>query len=216
VTFSEPVDSATAGAPGNYLVYETSYPLNAVIADAAERQGDSVTVLLVLDRGIGEGYSLAVSLVTDLSCRRNVIESMSTIAITDEYTGDDDLVRSFPGALRQNYPNPFNPSTVISFVVPGTLPGAGTGRSTAGKGAGLMSAAVEAASAGATVHVLLSVYDVSGRLVRTLVDGDLTPGVHDVPWNGVNELGAKVSSGVYFYRITSGRWSETKKMVLLK
>jgi hypothetical protein len=89
--------------------------------------------------------------------------------------------------LRQNVPNPFNPATVIEYDVP------------AGGG-----------------HVSLRVYDVAGRLVATLVDGDQTPGVKSVLWNGYNNNGTGVASGVYFYRLTAPGYDQTRKMLLMK
>jgi hypothetical protein len=94
---------------------------------------------------------------------------------------------SYRFALRQNVPNPFNPSTKISYELP-----------------------VRAA-------VVLSVYDVDGRLVRTLVDTAQGPGTFSVPWDGRNDDGGWVASGVYFYRLTAaGLGVQTKKMVFVK
>jgi hypothetical protein len=90
-------------------------------------------------------------------------------------------------ALRQNYPNPFNPITAISFEVP---------------------------AGGASVR--LAIYDVTGRLVRTLVKGRIDPGVHTVRWDGRNERGVTVATGVYFYRMQAGSFTQTRKMVLLR
>ena len=90
-------------------------------------------------------------------------------------------------ALGQNVPNPFNPTTTIHYDVP------------AGAGA-----------------VSLRVYDVSGRLVRTLVDGHEAPGSKSVLWNGTNDRGQTVASGIYFYRMTAPGFSTTRKMVLLQ
>jgi hypothetical protein len=84
-------------------------------------------------------------------------------------------------ALKQNYPNPFNPKTKISFDVP-------------------KSAQVE-----------VSVYNLLGQRVETLVDGYMDAGAHSVDWDA-----ARYSSGVYFYRISTPGFSETKKMTLLK
>jgi hypothetical protein len=89
--------------------------------------------------------------------------------------------------LKQNVPNPFNPSTKISFVVP--------------DGGG---------------NVSLRVYDVTGRLVRTLVDGFEPSGTRTVSWFGKNDQGQPVASGTYFYQMTAPSFSEKKKMVLLK
>jgi hypothetical protein len=84
-------------------------------------------------------------------------------------------------SLAQNYPNPFNAKTNISFSL---------------------------AEAG---NVSLNVYDITGRLVTTLVDGQMDAGQHVVAWDG-----SSVSSGVYFYKLTAGDYSATKSMNLLK
>lgn len=101
-------------------------------------------------------------------------------------TGDTDAELPTEFELSQNYPNPFNPTTTISF----SLPAAG--------------------------NVSLEVFNVLGQKVRTLVDGDMTAGLHSVEWDGRNEGGVGVSSGVYFYRIATDNNVETKKMMMLK
>jgi hypothetical protein len=89
-------------------------------------------------------------------------------------------------ALAQNYPNPFNPQTTIAFAI---------------KDRGAVS---------------VKVYNVAGQLVRTLVNEDRTAGAHTVVWDGRNDSGSPVSSGVYFYKLVASDFSQTKKMVLLK
>lgn len=89
-------------------------------------------------------------------------------------------------ALEANYPNPFNPSTTIRYALP------------------------EAA------RVRLSVYDLSGRLVRTLVNAEENPGYKQVAWNGRNQAGDALSSGVYLYRLEAGEFVQTRKMLFLK
>ena len=93
--------------------------------------------------------------------------------------------------LAQNYPNPFNPTTEISYSVAAT-PGTGPARTN------------------------LTIFNVLGQKVRTLVDRVQSAGTYTVEWNGTSDSGAKVSSGIYFYRITSGDFVDTKKMALLK
>jgi subtilisin family serine protease len=88
--------------------------------------------------------------------------------------------------LSQNYPNPFNPTTQIEFSIP---------------------------RAG---QVKLSVYDLLGREVKRLVDGRLEAGNHAVIWNGKDESGRSAGSGVYFYAIRAGGFSQSRKMTLLK
>jgi flagellar hook assembly protein FlgD len=89
-------------------------------------------------------------------------------------------------ALAQNYPNPFNPQTTISFTL------------------------------AQRARVRLSIYDVNGALVRTLANEVQPGGAHQVTWDGRNETGQQVASGVYFYQLVTEGFSQTKKMVLLK
>ncbi len=94
-------------------------------------------------------------------------------------------------SLSQNYPNPFNPATTIKFQLPEKN---GT----------------------ATVRTVLRVYDILGRLVRTIVDEDMSPGFYTKQWDGLNDKGVGISSGVYFYSIMAGDFRQTKKMLLIK
>jgi hypothetical protein len=89
-------------------------------------------------------------------------------------------------SLSQNYPNPFNPSTEIAFAMP---------------------------KAG---EVRIDVINMLGQTVKTLTSGVRAAGNHRVTWDGTNEHGNDVSSGVYFYRIVSNDYTTSKKMVLLK
>ena len=62
----------------------------------------------------------------------------------------------------------------------------------------------------------LHIYDVSGRLVRTLAETEMEPGSKEIAWDGRDNAGRGTASGVYFYRLTAGSFTETRKMVLLK
>jgi hypothetical protein len=93
-------------------------------------------------------------------------------------------------ALLPNYPNPFNPSTTISFEVP--------------------------TNSAMKQHVTLAVYDMRGRLVRILVSSGIDPGNHKVTWNGKDESGNLVSSGIYLYQLKAGGGTVTRKMTVLK
>ena len=88
--------------------------------------------------------------------------------------------------LHQNFPNPFNPQTTIRFALP------------------------------APSEVLLVIYDARGRQVRTLVDDRLNIGIHTLIWDGRNDFGNAVASGLYFYRIRAGEFNKIKKMTFLK
>ncbi|MBC8322645.1 MAG: T9SS type A sorting domain-containing protein [Candidatus Marinimicrobia bacterium] len=89
-------------------------------------------------------------------------------------------------ALHQNYPNPFNPVTEIQFDVP-----------------------VES-------KVKLTIYNIMGQEVTTLSNSTLEAGFHSVRWDGTNGLGEQVSTGVYFYRLSSPAFTSTKKMIMVK
>jgi hypothetical protein len=101
-------------------------------------------------------------------------------------TGADGSLATRP-YLSNNFPNPFNPATAIRYRVPGT-----GGR------------------------VLLTVYDLAGRRVTTLVDAYRSSGDHMAVWRGQDDEGREVSSGVYFYRLEVGGVSLERKMVMLK
>jgi len=101
-------------------------------------------------------------------------------------TGDQGDVLPAFTRLLQNYPNPFNPSTSIAFDL------------------------------AEPCAVSLRIYDVAGRLIRSLADGDLPAGRHEYIWTGDNEEGKKVSSGVYFYRLVTSGPAQTGRMVLLR
>ncbi|NOX88610.1 MAG: T9SS type A sorting domain-containing protein [Calditrichaeota bacterium] len=88
--------------------------------------------------------------------------------------------------LSNNYPNPFNPTTVIEYTVP-----------KAGK-------------------VNIAVYDVLGRKVRTLVNQNLMPGTYNVVWDGTDDAGERVTTGVYFYQMHTQNAVITKKMTFIK
>ena len=111
---------------------------------------------------------------------------------------ENEISTSF--TLEQNYPNPFNPSTIISYSLPSvTLSGAlPTGRQVEGS------------------RVILKIYDILGKEVKTLVNQEQSSGVYQVTWNGDDQLGNKVSTGVYFYKIDAGEFIQTKKMLLIK
>jgi flagellar hook assembly protein FlgD len=89
--------------------------------------------------------------------------------------------------LEQNYPNPFNPTTNISFVLP------------------------------INKKISLTVYNTLGQKVKTLVNNEvLVAGKHDVTWDGTNESGAKVASGMYMYTLKFGNFTKSKRMMLVK
>jgi plastocyanin len=101
---------------------------------------------------------------------------------------DETGSRERPSAftLSQNHPNPFNPTTEIEFTL------------------------------AKSSFVTLLIYDILGRSVTTLISEQLTPGYKSVVWDGRDEQGNQVASGIYFYRVTADDYSLTRKMVLVK
>lgn len=87
--------------------------------------------------------------------------------------------------LYQNYPNPFNPSTVISYYLKSSS------------------------------HVTVRVINVLGQTIQTLVEKEQASGIHHIKWNGKDSAGQPVASGIYFYRLEAGSFTQTKKMILL-
>jgi hypothetical protein len=88
--------------------------------------------------------------------------------------------------LEQNYPNPFNPLTTITFTLPGRE------------------------------NVRLDVFNLTGKKVKVLEHGQMAAGTHQVQWDGRNDSGKMLGSGVYFYRLKAGDFVQTRRMLLLK
>jgi len=108
------------------------------------------------------------------------------IVLSPTSTDDGSELLPTSNTLSQNYPNPFNGRTLISFNV------------------------LEAA------EVELSIFNVVGQKVATLVDGVYQAGAYQVTWNGLEQNGQAAASGIYYYKLTAGSFSETMRMTLLK
>ncbi len=115
------------------------------------------------------------------------VRSARLIIGREAYTSNE-ISSILPGeySLSQNYPNPFNPETSIDFALP-----------EAGK-------------------VELEIYNVLGQRVNSLVDEQMPAGYHTVTWDGTDSRGVKVASGVYFYRLSAGKFNAYRKMLLVK
>ena len=96
------------------------------------------------------------------------------------------VVQGMKYALLQNYPNPFNPETAIKYSIPQD-----------GK-------------------VSIIIYNITGKEVATLVNKDMVAGTYEVKWNGKDDYGNSVTSGVYFVKLTSGKFTDTKKIMFIK
>ncbi len=99
----------------------------------------------------------------------------------------DDKILSDEITLYQNYPNPFNPSTTISFYLP------------------------------VNSKISLIIYNILGQEVIRLIDNrEFSKGRHSITWNGKDKNGEQISSGIYFYKLKSGSFEKTQKMMLIK
>jgi len=101
---------------------------------------------------------------------------------------EDEVVKSDTPIFQveQNYPNPFNNETTIGF--------------------NLMN----------NTHVKIEILGIQGRIVKTLINKDMPAGKHKVSWNGCNKSGFRLPAGSYLYKIESGNYSQTRKMLLME
>ena len=115
-------------------------------------------------------------------------QSAPTDTMSTAITGIEIDDNGLPGefVLAQNYPNPFNPTTEIQFALP------------------------------ERGNVDLAIYNTLGQRIRTLVSGVRSAGVFTVTWDGKNDLGKPVTSGIYMYKIVSGQHQAIRKMILMK
>jgi hypothetical protein len=109
--------------------------------------------------------------------------------------GEEEETENLPQSfeLFQNYPNPFNPATLISFNVYGSQ-----------------------FMVHKPIPTTLKIYNVLGQLVRTLVDREMMPGEYQISWDGKDNSGKEVVSGIYFYQLKVKELTTTRKMVLLR
>lgn len=110
------------------------------------------------------------------------------ISVSVPVSADDGLLTNVPAnyELAQNHPNPFNPATEIRYALP------------------------------EKTQLSLKIYDISGKLIKTLKDDIQDAGYHSVIWNGNDEAGNAVSSGIYIYRLESDNYRQSKRMIMLK
>ena len=147
----------------------------------------------------GEGVQFGIDNTTPLSfrgwentgtyagSRDRSVQDIGIMVMVDAFVGiDEQDNRPVSFSLNQNYPNPFNATTEISF------------------------------NTAATGNVVLDVYNITGQKVKTLINSELASGTHSVIWDGTNDEGKVISSGVYFYHLQVADKSETRKMILLK
>ncbi|MCG2759714.1 MAG: C10 family peptidase [Candidatus Delongbacteria bacterium] len=113
-------------------------------------------------------------------------EKTVLISVKDSNGIESDSNKPASFELFQNYPNPFNPETSISFTLDNDM------------------------------KANLTVYDMNGRTVRTLIDGFNKAGKYDIVWDGKDDMGKALASGIYYYRLSSEKFSTVKKAVMIK
>jgi hypothetical protein len=196
------IDVATAIAVDSFdNIYVTGCSWSGTDYDYATIKYDSSGNELWVERyngpGNGEDKAWAIAVygcdtvyVTGESWGSGTGHDYATVKYfeTGNYVQDETGDREKPSefTLSQSYPNPFNQTTKIEFTL---------------------------AKSG---FVSLNIYDILGRKVKTLVSEHLSSGYKSVLWDGKNESGDDVASGIYFYQLKVGNFSETKKLVLLK
>lgn len=136
-------------------------------------------------------YTAKVIIKQIAAISAGIEDDEDTVSVTlrvDSPTDVDDIGGSLPTvfSLEQNYPNPFNPTTSIEFNLPRAS------------------------------HVTLTIFNILGQKVIDLVNSTLSAGNKQIGWNGTDQSGRTMESGIYFYRIDAGEFSMTRKMMLLK
>jgi hypothetical protein len=108
------------------------------------------------------------------------------VTITGSVSNEDGVAPVFTTELKGNYPNPFNPETTIRYSVRENSP------------------------------VTIDIFNVRGQRVRRLVNETVNAGDHTVVWHGTDDNGRSVSSGIYYFKMNAGKYSSTKKMIMMK
>lgn len=168
------------------------------VEDGAAFNGNSLSTYVENDNAVtyavagtnGQKVNAGVIAVFQLDSKATEVK-LSNVRVVESFVakaGADVTAQGVPTefALDQNYPNPFNPTTTIRFSLPETS------------------------------NVTLQIFDIKGRLVKTLVTGQVEAGVHAINWNATDNAGAPVASGVYLYRVQAGSFTKINKMTLLK
>lgn len=195
--------SASGAYVANQTVFDHIYPANGSIGEWKYHdmgQGEDYGIISYSD----ENYKLVYSTFgfESIISNRTSYESQQTLmtrimdffgALPTDVADGDDMAINLPAqiSLEQNYPNPFNPITNISYTITGI-------------------------SGNHVERTQLAVYNVIGQKVITLVDRYESPGKRTVTWDGRDDNGRPIASGIYFYRIIRGDMTQTRKMILMK
>ena len=184
-------DLATSEAAGETILLRAEhFPLTITLANSDRLTESEIEETPPAASNTGKFRYVLAALIDDRVAETFPVEGDRPIQLSDNRINRLQLrkeaVLPTRFAVYQNYPNPFNPSTEIRFDLP------------------------------EDARVDIEIFNVIGQRVRTLVSGTFEAGEHRVVWQGANEAGARVASGLYFYRVVSGRHHTIKKMILLK
>jgi len=186
---------------GVRLTWDFDYIVTELFGFRVIRNGETITLppnlpientFLDTDFPSTQNYTYQVRTIILIPLGISELSNEATIFVVD---CGDCVEPVFVTELGNNYPNPFNPNTSIWFQVSGNL---------------------SHESVDIEQFVEIVVYNIRGQRVRTLVNNFHQPGEYMVVWNGRDDNGNPVGSGVYFYRMTAGDFQETRKMMLLK
>ena len=129
---------------------------------------------------------LAASSIFELQYVAGEIHTFWETNFPEELSAQDEAILPITFAMHQNYPNPFNPVTSVRYDIP------------------------------ITSQVDISIYSLLGQKVKTLTSSIHQPGFYSTQWNGTNDMGSSVSSGVYICKINAGPYTSINKMILMK
>lgn len=183
--FSEPVTAATANQASRYSVFQTSNPAQSLTVRGATLQGDQISVLLLVSPMAYVGYTVVASGIADTSCFHNVANQTSTEFQGPPVAVDPTVAPPRALQLATPWPNPTTGRCAISYALP------------------------EAAG------VALDLYDLGGRHVRSLVRSSQPAGQYRVAYDGLDDQGRRLASGMYFVRVSAGTRQQVKRLVVL-
>jgi hypothetical protein len=126
------------------------------------------------------------AILVDKNAQKIPVQIVAKMKESEEELGGEKSAIPQEFSLSQNYPNPFNPETEISYALPRDC------------------------------YVKLAIYNIAGQKVNTLVDEHQSAGYKTIYWNGRDDQGKKIASGIYFYKLQAGDFCQSKKMMLIK
>jgi len=197
LNWTAPGDNGNEGTASHYLIL---YSNDSITSDNWEQADLCVSPpsplpagaeqnFVLCDLDPGEEYCVAIKSVdgsANISELSNCVSAVSQTGFILDV--DDDEFTELPETfqLAQNYPNPFNPSTIIEYALP------------------------------TVSYVNVSIYNVLGQQITTLVSQLQSPGYHSIEWDGTDSRGRKAASGVYLYKIVAGDFTQSKKMMMVQ